>query len=61
MARKPVFRKEEWVFFLDENGQMKYCNKCLGCTKDCKQSFRARVIYCPKYTPKRGKSNDEKQ
>ena len=60
MARKITYTKEEWAFFLDENGEKKYCEKCLGCSRECKQSFRATVVCCPKYLPKGGKPNEGK-
>ena len=60
MARKITYTKAEWAFFLDENGEIKYCGKCLGCTRDCKQSFRAIVVYCPKFSSKRGNTHETK-
>ena len=41
--------REEWAFFLNEQGDLAYAEKCTLCERDCKQSFRAAVIYCPKY------------
>ena len=40
---------DEWIFFRNEKGLLTYCGKCTHCTENCKQSFRARVILCPKY------------
>ena len=36
-----------WAFFLDDNGELSYCELCNGCDRDCKQSFRVIGIYCP--------------
>ena len=60
MARKITYTKEEWAFFLDENAEMQHCEKCLGCSRECKQSFRATVVFCPKFTPKRGNGHETK-
>lgn len=51
MARKEVFRKEDWVFFMDK-GKLKFNEKCQGCVHSCKQSFRAVIVRCPKYREK---------
>ena len=51
MPRKEVFRKEEWVFFLNEKGELSCCEKCNNCRRSCKQSFRAVIVHCPKYEP----------
>ena len=45
MARKEVFRKEDWVFFMDK-GKLKFNEKCQGCVHSCKQSFRAVIVRC---------------
>lgn len=46
-------QKEEWSFFLNEKGRRTYNELCRRCARDCKQSFRAAVIQCPKYRSKR--------
>ena len=51
MARKEVFRKEEWVFFM-EDGKLRFNEKCQSCVHSCKQSFRAVIVRCPKYREK---------
>lgn len=50
MSRK---RKEEWSFFLNDRNRITYNSLCRKCVHDCKQSFRAAVILCPKYYSKR--------
>lgn len=53
MPRKPKYVLEEWAFFLNGFNRMQYCEQCKKCTFDCKQSFRIRKLYCPKYHSKR--------
>lgn len=45
--------KLEWAFFLDADGRRKYNDVCRRCVHDCKQSFRAVIVRCPRYTSKR--------
>ena len=45
--------KLEWAFFLDADGRRKYNDVCRRCEHDCKQSFRAVIGRCPRYTSKR--------
>ena len=47
-------KKDIWEFFRTKNNRISYHKKCLGCVHDCKQSFRVKVIYCPRYK-KRGR------
>jgi len=44
--------KIEWAFFLGANGRRQYNRVCKGCVHDCKQSFRADLIACPRYKRK---------
>ena len=47
-----VPRKEtyiDWPFFIDPKGNIKFASKCNNFTLECKQSFRVRFHYCPKY------------
>lgn len=53
MSRMSKHQKEEWSLFLNEKGRKTYNELCRRCTRDCKQSFRATVIQCPKYRSKR--------
>ena len=42
--------KQEWDFFINtETGRL-----CLKCKNKCKQSYKAIVVFCPKYKSKRG-------
>ena len=52
MRRK---RREEWSFFLNHRNRITGGDLCRGCTRDCKQSFRAAVVLCPRYYSKRWK------
>ena len=35
-------------FYLDEKGQIKYCELCNECIYDCKESHKVIYISCPK-------------
>ncbi len=59
MSRSRKWRLE-WSFFLDENGRRKYNEVCRGCAHDCKQSFRAVLVACPRYCSKRSKNCEDK-
>ena len=53
MPRMSKKRKLEWSLFLNERGRI-ICNElCRRCFYDCKQSYRAIVIECPRYLSKR--------
>lgn len=41
--------KKEMEFFIDEDGELAYDDKCRDCDSSCKQSFRVSVRYCPYY------------
>ena len=45
--------KLEWAFFLDADGRRKYNDVCRRCVQPCKQSLRAVIVRCPRYTSKR--------
>ncbi|MCC8081729.1 MAG: hypothetical protein LIO80_06960 [Lachnospiraceae bacterium] len=55
MSRMSKKRKEELAFFLNERGRVSYNDLCRKCQRDCKQSFRAGLIECPRYLSKRAK------
>ena len=55
MSRSKKWRTE-WSFFLDGSGRRKYNRLCKKCVYDCKQSFRAIIVDCPKYLNKRSKN-----
>lgn len=40
----------EWIFYRKEHGKVHYCAVCARCMRNCKQSFRAMIIACPKVT-----------
>ena len=40
----------EIEFFLDEDGKIKYHPKCMKCQHQCKQSWRCKNVYCPKFS-----------
>ena len=59
MSRSQKWRLE-WSFFLGPSGRRQYNSVCRGCARDCKQSFRAEVIACPRYRSKRSKNCKDK-
>lgn len=47
--------KQECVFFVNtETGRRTSNSLCLKCKNKCKQSYKAIVVFCPKYKSKRG-------
>lgn len=54
-------RRLEWSFFLNDRNRVTYNELCRRCRHDCKQSFRAVVIECPKYLSKRSHKEAEKK
>lgn len=54
MPRLSKKAKTEWAFFLHpQTGRRTYNEICRSCTHECKQSFRALLLECPKYESKR--------
>ena len=54
MPRLSKKAKAEWAFFLHPHtGRRTYNEICRSCTHECKQSFRALLLECPKYESKR--------
>ncbi len=49
MPRMSNRRKWELAFFLTESGRVAYNKLCLCCKHDCKQSYRAVVVNCPRF------------
>ena len=54
-------RRLEWSFFLNDRSRVTYNELCRRCRRDCKKSFRAVVIECPKYLSKRSRKGAEKK
>ena len=52
--------KQEWSFFLGENGRRQYNKICRKCIHSCKQSFRVGIVACPFYQTDRAKKRREK-
>ena len=59
MPRMSKKMKKELAFFLNERGRRSYNELCRKCQHDCKQSFRAVIIDCPRYLSKRSKRKKE--
>lgn len=55
MPRMSKKRKLEWGFFLNERNRMTYHPVCRRRAYECRQSYRAVLIACPKYVSKRSK------
>lgn len=55
MPRMSKRDKEELQFFINDDGRRAYNEKCRKCVHECKQSFRAEVVYCPEYKSKRAR------
>ncbi len=53
MPRMSKRRKRELALFLTDSGRVAHNKLCLRCTHDCKQSYRAIVIACPKFERRR--------
>ena len=58
MPRMSKEKRLEWSFFLNHRNRIAYNVLCRSCTHDCKQSFRAIVVLCPRYWSKRWKPPD---
>ena len=59
MARMSNKRRLEWSFFLNDRSRITYNELCRKCQPQCKQSFRAVVVACPKYLSKLSKKKDK--
>lgn len=46
-------------FYLNDKGELQYCELCNDCIYDCKVSFRVKSIVCPKHS-KANKNNTYK-
>lgn len=53
MPRMSKKRKLEWSLFLNERGRITCNDLCRKCFYNCKQSYRAILIECPRYLSKR--------
>lgn len=56
MPRMSKAMKQEMSFFLNDKGRIQHNDLCRKCVHECKQSFRAEIVYCPKYKSKRAKT-----
>ena len=59
MPRMSKKRKYELSFYLNDRGRVTYNELCRKCQHECRQSFRAVVVDCPKYLSKRSKKKDK--
>jgi hypothetical protein len=49
MPRLSQRARLEWSLFIGENRRRQYNGLCRRCNRDCKQSFRAAIIDCPRF------------
>ena len=61
MARMSNKRRLEWSFFLNDHSRITYNELCRKCQYQCKQSFRAVVVDCPKYLSKRSERKADRE
>jgi len=53
MPRLGKKEKEEMAYFINDIGRRQYNDQCRQCAHECKQSYRAVIVHCPKYKSKR--------
>ena len=53
-GQKKMRHRDQWAFFRTPSGQIAYNKKCTDCRDACKMSFRAVLLFCPRYR-KRGR------
>ncbi len=44
-------KANDLAFFQNDRLKVQYCEMCMNCQKDCKQSFRARIVRCLRFEP----------
>lgn len=50
MPRLSKKAKAEWAFFINPlTGKRQFNLLCQHCTCECKQSYRAQILACPRY------------
>lgn len=51
---KPFYDPSQYIsFYRNSRGEVVYNELCTDCQHECKQSFRAEILICPKIKPKR--------
>ena len=56
MPRMSKRAKQEWGMFINpKTGRKNYNELCRKCLRECKQSYRAIVITCRRFTPNWGR------
>ena len=54
MPRLSKKDRELWAFFIDpDTGKRKYFPDCRRCMRSCKQSYRVKVVVCPRYVTRK--------
>ena len=49
---------DPYSYYKDDYGNIKYNELCEQCENECKQSFRSKIMVCPKLKEKRKKRNE---
>ncbi len=52
MAKLSQKFKEEWEFFLNKYNRITFNKQCKQCELDCKQSYKAQIVFCPNFKKK---------
>jgi len=52
MPRMSSKKQLEMSMFINSNGRIEYNRLCRACAHGCKQSHKAVILVCPKYTPR---------
>lgn len=54
IKQKPFYDPSQIIdYYRDKEGKIVYNDLCIDCKRDCKQSFRAEILICPKIEWKR--------
>jgi len=56
MPRMSNKKRLEMSMFINDKGRVEHNRLCRACAHGCKQSHRAIILACPKYTPRQKKS-----
>lgn len=57
MTRMTRSQKHELSLFLNEQGHIQYNEKCQQCSRECKQSFLAVLLFCGRFEKNKERSN----
>ncbi len=49
--------EDELCFFKNDLGEIEYNILCSDCESDCKQSYKAQIVFCPNFKKKESAVN----